>query len=428
MQASTRLLIRIGAAVFCAAVLAACGSNRSITITTKGAKPPSHNSHMIWVYSSLSLKGPQRQESKAIIDGIRLAFRAQGWRVASYVIKYKSLDDAAGRAGWSSRLAVRNAAIAAREGSTVAYIGDLDSGATKLSLPILNQAGVVQITPGSGYPGLTDSVPSVTTLPEPATFYPNREYTLLRLIPDDMVQAAAMLELLHSTGCVHVAAASFDGGVDGSALVKAVQLTAKQYGMTYVAAPGPGTKTSRYPTYALKLREASVNCFVLAGHVTPPAVALTQQIHAELPTGAIVGSSGFCSRAWTDPARHGVSAAVDPYLYCTSPVVPATKSPGAGPFITDFRQVYHRTPEPYALIGYRAAEMVIAGIDNLANGRDNRREVLRALIGGVSIPSPVVGKYGFNRHGDLASHAYGIYKVVDGRPKYDKTLTPPRVL
>jgi branched-chain amino acid transport system substrate-binding protein len=383
---------------------------------------------MIWVYSSLPLKGSQRQESNAIIDGIRLAFRAQGGRVASYVINYKSLDDAAGRAGWSSKLAVRNAVLAAGDPRTVAYIGDLDSGATELSLPILNQAGVVQITPGSGYPGLTDSVPPVTMPAEPAKFYPTRRYTLLRLIPNDMVQAAAALELLHSTGCVHVAAASFDGGVDGPALVHAIQLTAKDYSMAYVSpAAAPGTKTSAYPSYALKLREAGVGCFVFAGHVTPAAVALTERIHAELPTGAIIGSSGFCSRAWTDPARHGASAAVDPYLYCTSPVVPARKYPGAGPFVTDFRQVYHRTPEPYALIGYRAAEMVIAGIDNLANGRDNRREVLRA-IGGVSIPSPVVGDYGFNPHGDLASHAYGIYRVVDGRPAYDKTLTPPRVL
>jgi branched-chain amino acid transport system substrate-binding protein len=427
MRASTRVLIKIGAAAFCAAALAACGSNRSITITTKGAKPLSHNSHTVDVYSSLPLNGPQRQESRAIIAGIRLDFRENGWHVGAYPIKYTSLDDS-GRAGWKPGLAVRNAQTAARDPRTVAYIGDLDSGATELSLPILNQAGVVQITPGSGYPGLTDHLPPVTGPGEPSKFYPIRRFTLLRLIPDDMVQAAAALELLHSTGCRHVAAASFGGGIDGSALVKAVQLTAKEYGMAYVAARAPGTKTSFYPTYALNLRNADVGCFVLAGHVTAAAVALTQQIHAKLLTGAIIGASGFCSRDWTDPARHGVSAAVDPYLYCTSPLLPPGKYPGAGPFITYYRQVHHRTPEAYALIGYRAAEMVVDGINNLGNGRDNRKEVLRALIGGVSLPSPVVGEYAFDPHGDLTSHAYGIYHVVDGRPSYDKRVTPLRVL
>ena len=121
-------------------------------------------------------------------------------------------------------------------------------------------------------------------------------------------------------------------------------------------------------------------------------------------------------------------AALDPYLYCTSPVLPPGKYPGARPFITDFRRAYHRAPGGYALIGYRAAEMVVDGLDNLGNGRDNRKEVLRALIGGVSFSSPVAGNYAFDRQGDLTSHAYGIYNVVDGRPKYDKTLTPPRVL
>ena len=53
----------------------------------------------------------------------------------------------------------------ARNPQTVAYIGDLNTGATELSLPILNQAGIVQLTPGSGYPGLTDKVTGVTVTP-----------------------------------------------------------------------------------------------------------------------------------------------------------------------------------------------------------------------------------------------------------------------
>jgi len=427
MQANTRLVMKFGAAAFCAAALAACGSNRSITIPNKAAKPRSPNSHTVYVYSSLPLKGSQRQDSNWIIEGIRLAFSPG--HVGDYSIKYRSLDDAAGRAGWSPRLVVRNAEIAAHDPHTVAYIGDLDSDATKLSLPILNQAGIVQITPGSGYPGLTDSLPPVTSQGEPGKFYPGpKPFTLLRLIPDDMAQAAAALDLLRSTGCGHVAAASFGGGVDGLALVKAVQLTAKEYGIGYVAAdPEPGNKTSTYPAYAASLHRLGAGCFVLAGHVTRAAVTLTQDIHAELPTGAIVGSSGFCSRAWTDPARHGVPAALDPYLYCTSPLLPPDKYPDAGPFITHFRQVHRRAPEAYALIGYRAAEMVVDGIDNLGNGGDNRKEVLRALIGGVSY-STESGTYGFDPHGDLSSHAYGIYNVVDGRPKYDKRVIPPKVL
>ena len=434
MRASTCLLLKIGAAVLCAAALAACGSNRSITLTPPQGKKPKtliHNSRTVWVYSSLPLKGLQRQESNSIIEGIKLAFGQVDYRVGSYVIRFTSLDDSVTDAkpvthAGSIPPAVSNAQRAARNPRTVAYIGDLDSGATELSLPVLNQAGIVQITPGSGYPGLNNSLPPVTLQGEPGKFYPNPKlFSLLRLIPNDMVQASAALKLLHSTGCGRVAAASFEGGVDGRALLKAVQLTAKEYGMTYVAAPGPGTKTSGYPTYALKLRQEGVACFVLAGHVTPAAVALTQQIHAELPAGGIIGSSGFCSRAWTDPARRGVSAAVDPYLYCTWPLPPPSKYPV---FVSDFRRVYHRTPGAYSLIGYRAGEMVLDGVYNLRTGRDNRKGVLRALIGGVGHPSPVAGNYTFDARGNLTTHAYAIYNVVDGRPKYDKTLTPSKVL
>ncbi len=154
-----------------------------------------------------------------------------------------------------------------------------------------------------------------------------------------------------------------------------LKLTAKdvRHGLRLAGRGTAGTKTSAYPTYALNLHRSGVACFVLAGHVTPAAVALTEQIHAELPTGAIVGSSGFCSRAWTDPARHGV-------VRCGGPLPLLHVAAAAGDASTRERgrsspisgSCTTATPEPYALIGYRAAEMVIDGINNLGNGRDNR--------------------------------------------------------
>ena len=49
-----------------------------------------------------------------------------------------------------------------------AYIGDFDSGATALSLPLNNENDVLQISPGSPYLGFTDGGPGVPTA-EPAS-------------------------------------------------------------------------------------------------------------------------------------------------------------------------------------------------------------------------------------------------------------------
>ena len=74
----------------------------------------------------------------------------------------------------------RSAETAARNPQTVAYVGDLNTGATELSLPDPNQAGIVELTPGSGYPGLTDKVTGVTVTPgEPNRYYPQSRPSLL---------------------------------------------------------------------------------------------------------------------------------------------------------------------------------------------------------------------------------------------------------
>ena len=156
----------------------------------KGAKPRPHDSaRTLRIYSSLPLYGPLRAQSLAIMKGIRLALKEQSHlspneqhhRVLNFSIDYKPLDDAtAATHGWSRALAEKNAQKAASDPQAVFYVGDLDTPATKISLPILNQAGIVQVTPGSAYAGLTDNVPKVTQPGEP-----------LQVLPDQGQQDAA---------------------------------------------------------------------------------------------------------------------------------------------------------------------------------------------------------------------------------------------
>jgi len=432
-------------AVLCALGLAACGSSHSTYVTTNGGKPPVREghavreSHTVRIYSSLPLHGPERAESEAIIMGIRVARRqdALNYHVGRYQIEYKSLNDAGAR-GWTPAAVVRNAREVALDPQSVAYIGDLDSRATEYSLPILNQAGILQITPGSGYPGLTDRVPGITAADEPTEFYPNRSTrTLLRLIPSDLVEAAAALEQLQSEHCVHVGAAVFGGGSEATALQATVAQTARLYGMVYVPpekANQPGSDPQQYPAYVSYMRSHAVGCFVLIGEVSRQAVALTQAIHAQLPAGYIVGTSGFCSRSWLGSGTSAVPAAAEGYLLCTSPTLPLTRYPGIRTFMGLYRQLpgkHPKNPSPYAIYGYQAAEMVLNVVDGFSNATDNRKQTLMRTVGMSPFPlySAVLGiKYSFDKSGDTTSHAYGIYGFRDGRLVYETTLSPKLVI
>ena len=415
-----------GLAALCAFALAACGSSHSFTLTTPHTTPPPHDANRLDIYSSLPLSGPSRATSLMILRGVDLELWQNNWTVANYQIHATALN------GTTRRQVVRNAQQAALDPNAIVYIGELASSLTKLSLPILNQAGVMQLTPGSPYPGLTKNLKPVTADGEPGIYYPSpHAQTLLRLIPDDLVQAAAAVEELKSKsiGCTRIAAASFASPLDGDALVRAIDETAHNDGMT-VFSQKPGTNTKDFPTYVDGLRNADVGCFAIAGPSTPASLELIKEIHAQLPSITIMGTNQLCDQDWIDALRREDPAILE-HLYCTSPIRPLSRYGDQGTrFAAAYREHYKHAPAPnaYALLGYQAASVAINAVNGLGGHRDNRVAVRKAMPVGIN-PPDAPGEFTFLLNGDLASTAYGLYTVspTDGDLGYLTTLYPRNV-
>src|SRR5438105_14610459 len=71
----------------------------------------------------------------------------------------------------------------------MAYIGTYNSGAAKISIPVLNRVHMAMISPGNTYPGLTK--PGTGTAGEPWTYYPLGVRNYFRVVPADDLQGAA---------------------------------------------------------------------------------------------------------------------------------------------------------------------------------------------------------------------------------------------
>lgn len=443
----------------CALLLAACGAqapaSRATPVKSDRAAVKHRTRQTLVIYSSLPLSGPQRASSLQIERGIEFALSRAGHRAGRFRVAYRPLSDSLRRVttsasasttgrgrltavkgprsipagNWQATATVDNAVAAARNPETVAYIGELDSGATELSLPILNQAGIVQLTPGSGYPGLTDKVAGVTAAGEPGRFYPHGGPTLLRLIPDDVVEAAAIMDFLrHDTSCTHVAAAAFGTSVSAAPLVAAIQRTAPLYGLTFEATAAPGTNPKNYYAYAVALRDHGVNCAVLAGSVTRAAVAFTEALNAQLPVGsAILGTSGLCNRAWSDHARGGVPLKVANALYCATPLRPVDSYLGGRSFARLYRAAGHGKATAYGYYGDLAARLVLKAIAETGSSPDSRHAVLTNLVDNFT--STELQTYGFDSaDGEISSTYYEIDKVVGGVPAVYRALDPPSLL
>jgi len=91
------------------------------------------------------------------------------------------LDDTGSGPRWSPVASAANARRAAEDSRAIGYIGELDSGATRFSLPITNQAGIAQISPGATAVDLTRA----TASSDPDRYRPSDEQTFVRLTPDE---------------------------------------------------------------------------------------------------------------------------------------------------------------------------------------------------------------------------------------------------
>src|SRR5918912_2558434 len=192
-------VLRAGAAMVALALtVAACGETGQGGGGGSAAGQPAKT---LTIYSSLPLQGPARQKNTAIVNGAKLALEQAGNKAGKFRIAYKSLDDSTAQAGgWEPSATSANARKAAQDKSAIAYIGEYNSGATAVSLPILNQAGLLQISPGNTAVGITSSDPGAAP-GEPDKYYPTGKRTYARLLPRDTVQGAALVGVMKEQGC-----------------------------------------------------------------------------------------------------------------------------------------------------------------------------------------------------------------------------------
>jgi ABC-type branched-subunit amino acid transport system substrate-binding protein len=149
-----------------------------------------HPGERVTVYMSMPLRGPEAPDGQDAVDGAKLALRDADGRAGELEVNLVSLDDTGPNQVWSQAQAAANARRATEDSTSIAYIGDFDSGATRSSLPITNEAHLLQVSPAASavdlaqpFLGAGDQIPEEVQ--------PTCDRTFGRVIPSDEVQAEA---------------------------------------------------------------------------------------------------------------------------------------------------------------------------------------------------------------------------------------------
>jgi branched-chain amino acid transport system substrate-binding protein len=409
--------IRVGAAgllFVLAAVLAGCGTNA----TVQGGND-ALSATTLTVYSDLPLFGAGAAQTADIANGEALALYDAGGHVGTLHVSLASLNDAADPITGTTATSQTgfSAHTASSDLSTVAYIGDLDSASTAISLPLNNENDILQISPGSSYIGFTDSNPFDFT-GDPSYFYPNGVRTFARLVPSDAAEAAATVKYMRSLGVTRLEVLGDNSYPPyDSAIADLVASDAPAAGIAVVGHRSAidtqtNVRPAGYTTIAAAVVAAHADAVLLGGVPNAGAQALWSELHARLPKLKLFAPSTLATPAFLHGLA-GVSGAANA-TYVTSPILELGQYPASGQRVfAAYRRLFPGTaPSAYALYGYEAMTDVLRSIRRAGRQAANRSgSALVIAFFHLGEIHGVIGDYRINANGDTSLDSFDGYRV-----------------
>jgi branched-chain amino acid transport system substrate-binding protein len=374
------------------------------------------------IYSSLPLQGASRPQSQALVNGMKLALQQAGNKAGKFKIKYTSLDDSTAQAGkWDPGQVSSDARKAASDKQTILYLGEFNSGASAISIPIMNRAKIGQISPSNTAVGLTSKEAGAEP-GEPDKYYPTGKRTYVRVVPKDTIQGAAVATAMKQDGCKKPYILN-DKEVYGQGLATNTVNSLKAQGIPSLANDGWDPKAPNFRSVASKIKGKGADCVLVSGITDNNAVQLTKDIGAGVPAAKIYGPDGVCESAYADPKKGGIPVSLDPRVQCTVATLTPDKYPPAGKaFFADYKKTYgEANPDPYAVYGYETMALALDAIKRAGDKGNDRQAVIDQLFSTKDRKS-VLGTYSIDQNGDTSITDYGVYKIKGGQITFDRVI------
>jgi branched-chain amino acid transport system substrate-binding protein len=369
----------------------------------------------IHVYSSLPRQGTNTEQTDTLVEQIKATL--DGQKVGNFTIKYTDLDDSSAAAGgdWDGAVEQANANKVVADPDAMVYIGTYNSGAAKLSIPILGAACIVMISPANTYPGLTKAVEGVTQPGEPDTYYPSGYRNYARVIATDDAQGAAGAEWAKSMGKTKAYVLD-DTQTYGHGLAAAWAIHANKIGIEVVSpnktTEGFDAKSTDYAAVAQKIKASGADIIYVGSITGQNTGKLWKDLRAALPDITIMTGDGVFEKSWYDGAGSSGNG-----TFLTFGGVGPDQLTGAGKEWNDKYKADHggTLPATYTAYGNASAVVALNAIKNAATPND-RYEVLKGVMGTKDLDT-VVGKVTFDANGDALGGSISAYEV--------KTAWPP---
>jgi branched-chain amino acid transport system substrate-binding protein len=375
------------------------------------------------IATSTALQGEYTGHGVQIAQAMKMVLAERGWRAGEYTVGLQICDEVAASGDASSPAKCRrNARAFGRNPSVIVVHGPLTSTCAVEMAPILNRAPggpLPALSAGPTYLGLTRAGPGVGR-DEPGKYFPSGQRSFLRIVPADDAQGAAGALYAKDRGARRVFVLN-DNEPYGFGVAEAFRLAAERAGLTVAGIGRWNPKARDFRALAERIRRAGADTVYVGGYPFNHGPRLVEDLRETLGSEAQI----IAPDAWNNLAVvEGAGAAAEGFSP-TIGVLPNEQLPPAGrEFATEFEQRFGARPCCFSVHTAQTTHMML---DAIADSDGSRAQVLENLFD-ARVEDGYVGDFEIDQYGDSTLSTIAVYRIEDGRLRFQTAITPPAEL
>lgn len=387
-----------------------------------GSNNTSGEKETIRIVSSLPRTGSARGQTNTIVNGIQMAIEDYNGEIGNFKIDYVDWDDATAAAGkWDGPTEKANAQKAIADPDVMAYIGPYNSNAAKISMPELNEAGLVQISPAVTWPGLTKKIKGVAP-DEPEKYRPAKRVTFCRVCTTDDLQGPLAADFAKDELKVKKVYILDDKELYGEGLAKLFRQQCDQIGIQVLGQEGIDTAAIEFGGLMTKIKGLGPDLIYFGGTTQTKGGQLAKDMVKAGLTCPMLAPDGCYEQAFIDSAG---AENLNNRAYVTIVGLDPSQLTGKGAdFVKRYKEKYKNDPEAFAVYGYECAKVVLEAIKKV--NKKDREEIMKAVLATKDFTAGAVGGaggWGFDANGDTTLRQVTVSRVEGGKFVPKKTVT-----
>jgi branched-chain amino acid transport system substrate-binding protein len=370
----------------------------------------------IVIVSSLPRTGSAQGQTNTMVHGIQMALEEAGHKVGNFSIEYRDWDDATAAAGeWTAEAETGNAQKAAQNADVMVYIGPYNSGAAKISMPILNEAGMLMISPACTWPGLTK--PAMTP-EEPDCYRPTGKVNFTRVVPTDDLQGPigalfATEELKAKTVFV-----LDDTQLYGKGVADMFQKGCQRYGIKVLGRESINERQNEFGALMARIGTMNPDLIYYGGTTQTKGGQIAKDMVKAGLKCPLMAPDGCYEKSFIESAG---AENINGRCYVTFGGKDPTALKGSGKhFVENYKQKYGNMPEAYAVYGYEAAKVALEALKRA--GKKDRNAIREAALAIKDFDQGAIGKWSFDANGDTTQQIFTVSLVQNGDFKPAKEI------